>query len=317
MAVVLAPFVVSMLWAGILAFASWRHLSDCCARRQSGLAERAVYDAVHVGPGGAAHAVACSSYRRPMPARSARSPGRRDGRQPAASAPCSQPARRRSELAAWLQAVMVEPMRGQTEIRNLIGKLDTETWALVGGGQEPGQAGLCAVHPFLCLPARPQPAGPGAHCAQGIAGERTQGMWTRWPTPHVRVVYGIVLTAIVQGLGRSWLLGAGLPAPATLAAWTVLIALIPFGTPVVWGSAGLWLLFTGQTTAGIGLLLWGVLVVSWVDNIVRPMLLSRGSNVPFILACSACWAGGSLGLVGLFLGPVILAVALAVWREWL
>jgi len=96
-----------------------------------------------------------------------------------------------------------------------------------------------------------------------------------------------------------------------------LIALIPFGTPLVWGTAGLWLLFTGQTTAGIGLLLWGLLVVSWVDNVVRPMLLSRGSNVPFILALFGVLGGlAAFGLVGLFLGPVILAVALAVWREW-
>ena len=150
-------------------------------------------------------------------------------------------------------------------------------------------------------------------------GDRTEGYVNAVGNTTRAVVYGIVLTAVVQGavagLGY-WV--AGLPAPATLAAVTVLIALIPFGTPVVWGSAGLWLLFTGQTTAGIGLLLWGVLVVSWVDNIVRPMLLSRASNIPFILALFGVLGGlAAFGLVGLFLGPVILAVALAVWREWL
>jgi predicted PurR-regulated permease PerM len=61
-----------------------------------------------------------------------------------------------------------------------------------------------------------------------------------------------------------------------------------------------------------------VLVVSWVDNIVRPMLLSRASHVPFILALFGVLGGlAAFGMVGLFLGPVILAVALAVWREWL
>lgn len=99
---------------------------------------------------------------------------------------------------------------------------------------------------------------------------------------------------------------------------TALVALIPFGTPLVWGAAAMWLLFSGQTTAGIGLLLWGVLVVSWVDNIVRPIMLSRGSDIPFILALFGVLGGlAAFGLVGLFLGPVILAVALAVWREWL
>jgi len=154
---------------------------------------------------------------------------------------------------------------------------------------------------------------------KGLLRERTDGYVNAVGNTTRAVVYGIVLTALVQalvaGLGY-WV--AGLPAPVTLMAVTALVALIPFGTPLVWGAASMWLLFTGQITAGIGLLLWGVLVVSWVDNIVRPIMLSRGSDIPFILALFGVLGGlAAFGLVGLFLGPVILAVALAVWREWL
>ena len=153
----------------------------------------------------------------------------------------------------------------------------------------------------------------------GLLRERADGYLDAVANTTRAVVYGIVLTALVQGLVAGlgyWV--AGVPAPATLSAVTVLVALIPFGTPFVWGSAALWLLFTGQTTAGLGLLLWGVLVVSWIDNIVRPMVLARGSNIPFVLALFGVLGGlVAFGLVGLFLGPVILAVALAVWREWL
>jgi predicted PurR-regulated permease PerM len=133
------------------------------------------------------------------------------------------------------------------------------------------------------------------------------------------VVYGLVLTALAQGalagLGY-WV--AGMQAPVLLAAFTVLIALIPFGTPFVWGSIGVWLLVTGQTLAGVGLLLWGALVVSWVDNLIRPLVISSATRIPFLLVVFGVLGGlAAFGLVGLFVGPVILAVLMAVWREWL
>jgi predicted PurR-regulated permease PerM len=133
------------------------------------------------------------------------------------------------------------------------------------------------------------------------------------------VVYGIVLTALVQGtlagLGY-WV--AGLQAPALLGAVTALVALIPFGTPFVWGSAGVWLLFTGHTVAGIGLLVWGALVVSSVDNLIRPLVISSATRIPFLLVMFGVFGGLiAFGAVGLFLGPVVLAVLLGVWHEWL
>ena len=133
------------------------------------------------------------------------------------------------------------------------------------------------------------------------------------------VVYGIVLTALVQGalagLGY-WV--AGLQAPVLLGALTGLIALIPFGTPFVWGSAGVWLLLTGHTMAGVGLLLWGTLVVSAVDNLIRPLVISSATRIPFLLVMFGVLGGlVAFGPVGLFLGPVVLAVLLGVWQEWL
>jgi predicted PurR-regulated permease PerM len=320
-AVVLAPFVVSMLWAGILAFATWPmyvRLLRMTGNRAwlTALGMTLFMSGVVVLPtlwlffllqadaGTLADHLAAE-----MAAGRLRPPAF------VASLPIVGP-----ELAAWLQAVMVEPMRWQTEIKSLIGKLDTETWALVGGvGKNLAKLGFALFTLFFVYLHGHSLLEQARSVLKGLLGERTQGYVDAVANTTRAVVYGIVLTAIVQGLVAGlgyWV--AGLPAPATLAAVTVLIALIPFGTPLVWGTAGLWLLFTGQTTAGIGLLLWGLLAVSWVDNIVRPMLLSRGSNVPFILALFGVLGGlAAFGLVGLFLGPVILAVALAVWREWL
>ncbi len=133
------------------------------------------------------------------------------------------------------------------------------------------------------------------------------------------VVYGLVLTALAQGLLAGvgyW--GAGLATPALLGAVTALVALIPFGTPFVWGSIGVWLLLTGETWPGIGLLLWGALVVSWIDNLIRPLVISQATRIPFLIVMFGVLGGlAAFGLIGLFVGPVILAVVMAVWREWL
>jgi predicted PurR-regulated permease PerM len=133
------------------------------------------------------------------------------------------------------------------------------------------------------------------------------------------VVWGLIATAIgqgvVAGLGYWW---AGVPAPVLMGAVTAVIAMIPFGTPFAWGSIGVWLLLSGQTVEGIGLLLWGALVVSWVDNLVRPLVISNATRIPFLLVMFGVLGGlAAFGLVGLFLGPVVLAVLMAVWREWL
>ena len=133
------------------------------------------------------------------------------------------------------------------------------------------------------------------------------------------VVYGLVLTALAQGflagLGY-WV--AGVKAAVLLGALTALVALIPFGTPLVWGTVGVSLLLEDQLWAGIGLLIWGAVVVSWVDNLIRPLVISSATRIPFLLVLFGVLGGiTAFGLVGLFIGPAILAVLMAVWREWL
>lgn len=133
------------------------------------------------------------------------------------------------------------------------------------------------------------------------------------------VVYGLVLTALVQGLlvGLGyWIAGTG--APVFLAALTTVCGLIPFAAPTVWLSVSVWLLVRGSTAAAVGLLIWGAIVLGWTDHIVRPFLISREAAIPFIVVLFGVLGGlATFGLVGLFIGPVILAVLLAVWREWL
>jgi predicted PurR-regulated permease PerM len=133
------------------------------------------------------------------------------------------------------------------------------------------------------------------------------------------VVYGLVLAAAAQGVLAGigyWIAGVG--APVFLAVLTTVCGLLPFAVPFLWGSIGFWLIATGHLAAGIGLLIWGTIVVSWIDNIVRPFVISRETRIPFLLVMFGVIGGvAAFGLVGLFIGPVILAILIAIWREWL
>jgi len=132
------------------------------------------------------------------------------------------------------------------------------------------------------------------------------------------VVFGIVLTALAQGVLSGlgyWV--AGVPAPALWGAITALVSLIPFVGPVVWMGLSLNLLAHGETQAALGLMLWGGLVVSWVDNLIRPFVISGPTRIPFLLVFLGVLGGlNAFGLIGLFLGPVLLAISVGIWREW-
>ena len=152
----------------------------------------------------------------------------------------------------------------------------------------------------------------------GLLGARVDGYLEAVGSTTRAVVYGLLLAAVVQGVVAGlgyWV--AGVSAPVFWGATTALVALVPFGAPLIWGSLSVWLLASGDTSAGIGLLLWGLLVVSWIDNLVRPWIISGVSKVPFLLVLFGVLGGlAAFGLIGLFVGPVILAILLALWREW-
>ncbi|MBL1264464.1 AI-2E family transporter [Methylomicrobium sp. RS1] len=133
------------------------------------------------------------------------------------------------------------------------------------------------------------------------------------------VVYGLVLAALAQGivagLGYAF---AGVRAPVMFGAVTALLALVPMGATLVWAPLGLGLIATEHLWQGVGLIMWGVLVVSTVDNVIRPLVISGASRVPFLIVMFGVLGGlSAFGPIGLFLGPVILAVLLAVWQAWI
>ncbi|WP_043480281.1 AI-2E family transporter [Janthinobacterium sp. HH01] len=132
------------------------------------------------------------------------------------------------------------------------------------------------------------------------------------------VMYGLLGTALAQaGVAAVGFLIAGVPAVAMLSVATFLLSLIPVGPPLIWGGAAIWLFNEGRTGWGIFMLVWGMFVISGVDNVVKPMLISRGSSLPFILVLLGVMGGVlAFGFVGLFIGPTLLAVGLGLLRNW-
>ncbi len=154
---------------------------------------------------------------------------------------------------------------------------------------------------------------------RNIIGNRIDGYIDSVGMTTRAVVYGIGLTALAQallaGIGYYF---AGAPSPILFTIVTFIVALIPFGTPFAWGGMSIWLLSQGHNIEGIGLGLWGILVISWVDNLIRPIVISGATKIPFIIIFIGVLGGlTAFGFVGLFIGPVVLAIGLAVWREWI
>jgi predicted PurR-regulated permease PerM len=151
-----------------------------------------------------------------------------------------------------------------------------------------------------------------------LAGERGQRL-AAVATLTVRgVVVGLLGTALGQGvLMAIGLLLVGIKAAPLLGLVTFFLSLVPVGPPLVWIPAGFWLINQGATGAGIFLLLWGLLVVSTVDNFLKPLLISRGSDLPFVLVLLGILGGVvAFGFIGVFLGPVLIAVGFALLKEW-
>jgi predicted PurR-regulated permease PerM len=151
-----------------------------------------------------------------------------------------------------------------------------------------------------------------------LLGERVPAYLSAIGSTVKAVLVSIVICAVAQGVlaGVGYAI-FGVRAPVFAAAVTMVAALIPFAVPIVWGGIVVWMFATGDTLHAIGLLVWCVLLVSWVDNIIRPLVISNAMRINFLLVTFGVLGGlGAFGLVGLFVGPAILAILIAVWREW-
>lgn len=316
---VLSPFFAALAWAGILAYATWplhqrlrHHLTGrdnlAALLMTLGVAATLLLPLVWVMFTVAMDVAAATATLKQLTTH---------GLPPLPAAVRAWPG------GEWLATQYWNVQGDPAWLRAQIGVLgltdSTSLKALVGGvGRNAAKFGLAVFALFFLY----------RHGDSVLA--QFRGVATRWLGEAARgyilavgvtvraVVFGIVLTALAQGVLAGlgyWV--AGISAPALWGVITALISLIPFVGPVVWIGLSLSLLAHGETQAALGLFLWGALVVSWIDNLIRPIVISGPTRIPFLLVFLGVLGGlNAFGLIGLFLGPVLLAVSVAIWREW-
>ena len=153
---------------------------------------------------------------------------------------------------------------------------------------------------------------------QRIAGDQAERLIEVTGATVRGVVYGILGTAVVQGaLTAIGLWACGVPRAALLGVLAGGLAVLPIGPPLVWIPAALWLIGTGKGLWGVGLLVYGVVVIGGADTLIRPYFIARGAKLPFLLTMLGVLGGAlAFGLLGIFVGPVLLGVGFALMNEW-
>jgi len=132
------------------------------------------------------------------------------------------------------------------------------------------------------------------------------------------VIYGILGTGLAQGiLATIGFAIAGVPGAVLLGVATFFLSVVPVGPPLVWGGAAIWLFQQGEPGWAAFVAGWGFFLVSTVDNLIKPFIISRGANLPFAIVFLGVLGGVlAFGVIGAFLGPALLAVGYRLAVEW-
>ncbi|GBQ31844.1 transporter [Gluconacetobacter azotocaptans DSM 13594] len=150
-------------------------------------------------------------------------------------------------------------------------------------------------------------AGPYADRILNIIGRTIRG-----------TVYGILGTAIVQGIltGIGFAI-TGLPYPVLFGGIAAFVAVLPIGAPLIWIPGAVALLLSHHVGWGVFLIVYGIAIISGADHIIRPMFISRGAQLPYLLTVLGVLGGvWTFGGLGIFLGPVLLGVGYTLTAEF-
>jgi len=149
-------------------------------------------------------------------------------------------------------------------------------------------------------------------------GEYGQHVLTVSKNTMISVLYGIVGTAVLQGtLAAIGFTIAQVPGGVFLGLLTFFFSFIPFGTPIVWIPAVVWLFSESHIGMGIFLTFWGAVVIGMTDNVIRAYFISLGTDLPLLLVLLGVLGGiMAFGFIGLFIGPTLLAVAYTLIIAW-
>jgi predicted PurR-regulated permease PerM len=152
-----------------------------------------------------------------------------------------------------------------------------------------------------------------------LSSDETNVIFHRISQTISATVYGNVIVKLLQGLLTGlmfWILG--LPAPVLFGVTAALLAVLPIlGTSLVWGPAAIWLLIHGSWIKALILILWGMFLVSVIDNVLYPLMVASELRLPSLAIFFSVFGGLiAFGFAGVVLGPIVLAVASALLAVW-
>ena len=155
------------------------------------------------------------------------------------------------------------------------------------------------------------------HLSDRLLGDRGE----RIALHMIQAVHATVTGLVLVGLAEGFVIGiayvaVGLPHAVSIAALTGVLATIPFAAPVVFCSAAAYLLSQNQLVGAVVILAVGFTVLFIADHVVRPIIIGGAARLPFVWVLLGILGGlESFGILGLFIGPVIMAALMALWRE--
>ncbi|MDP9666534.1 UNVERIFIED_ORG: putative PurR-regulated permease PerM [Pseudomonas cremoricolorata] len=151
-----------------------------------------------------------------------------------------------------------------------------------------------------------------------LTGERAEYYLNLVAGTVQRVVNGVIGTAAAQALlALIGFLIAGVPGAIVLGLITFMLSLIPMGPPLAWLPVTGWLVWKGEYGMAIFMGIWGTFVISGVDNVLKPYLISRGGDLPLVIVLLGVFGGLiAFGFIGLFIGPTLLAIGYSLLLDW-
>jgi predicted PurR-regulated permease PerM len=222
----------------------------------------------------------------------------------------------------WLAMMQQDEGTPLPQVRAWLQELPLRSWAIDAGAALGQGVVLISFSVLICFffyrdgPAITTRA---QAVMERLTGHRARNLIEVTAGTVSRVVNGILGTALAQSvlaLIGFWI--ASVPGAMLLGLLTFFLSIIPMGPPLVWIPAAVWLYVKGETAMAIFLAVWGLVVISSIDNFIKPILISRGGSLPLLLVFMGVLGGLlAFGFIGVFMGPVILAVAYTLLTEWL
>ncbi|WP_449434079.1 AI-2E family transporter [Pseudomonas putida] len=317
---VMAPFISALLWGAILAFASWplmRLLTHALGGRET-LAASLLTSAwilivalplVWLGFNLADHIRDATAF-----VRDVQVDGLPDAPAWLGSIPLVG-----ERMVSWWQSLDQQGAALLASIKPHLGQVGN--WLLARSAQIGSgvlELTLSLVFVFFFYRDGPRLSAFVLRLLQRLIGDRAEYYLDLVAGTVQRVVNGVIGTAAAQALlALIGFLIAGVPGAIVLGLVTFMLSLIPMGPPLAWMPATAWLAWKGEYGMAVFLGIWGTFVISGVDNVLKPYLISRGGNLPLVIVLLGVFGGLiAFGFIGLFIGPTLLAVGYSLLLDW-